>query len=38
MDRRVVWTQSAWDDFEQAVTYIAKDSRHDAVQVTILFI
>ena len=26
MDRRVVWTQAAWDDLEAAAAYIAKDS------------
>jgi len=26
MDRRVVWTETAWSDLEQVVTHIAKDS------------
>jgi plasmid stabilization system protein ParE len=26
MDRRVVWTETAWADLEQIVIYIAKDS------------
>lgn len=30
MDPRVVWTQAAWDDLEEVVTYIAKDSSHYA--------
>ena len=30
MDRRVVWTQVAWDDLEEVVTYISKDSSHYA--------
>jgi toxin ParE1/3/4 len=30
MDRRVVWTETAWSDLEQAVTHIAKDSLHYA--------
>jgi toxin ParE1/3/4 len=30
MDRRVVWTETAWSDFEQTVTHIAKDSPHYA--------
>jgi toxin ParE1/3/4 len=30
MDRRVVWTETAWSDLEQVVTHIAKDSSHYA--------
>jgi len=30
MDRRVVWTETAWSDLELVVTYIAKDSSHYA--------
>ena len=30
MDRRVVWTETAWADLEQIVTYIAKDSSNYA--------
>jgi toxin ParE1/3/4 len=30
MDRRVVWTETAWGDLEQVVAYIAKDSPHYA--------
>jgi plasmid stabilization system protein ParE len=30
MDRRVVWTETAWSDLEQVVSYIAKDSSHYA--------
>jgi len=30
MDRRVVWTETAWADLEQLVTYIAKDSSNYA--------
>ena len=26
MDRRVVWTEAAWNDLETAADYIAKDS------------
>lgn len=30
MDWRVIWTELAWDDLEQVLTYIAKDSPHYA--------
>jgi len=30
MDRRVVWTETAWADLEQIVIYIAKDSSNYA--------
>lgn len=30
MDRRVVWTETAWRDLEETADYIAKDSRHYA--------
>ncbi len=30
MDRRVVWTATAWSDLEQVVTHTAKDSSHYA--------
>jgi toxin ParE1/3/4 len=26
MDRRVVWTETAWSDLEQVITHIARDS------------
>jgi plasmid stabilization system protein ParE len=34
MDRRVVWTETAWSDLEQVVTHIAKDSSHYAAAFT----
>ena len=34
MDRRVVWTETAWSDLEQVVTHIAKDSAHYAAAFT----
>ena len=30
MDRRVVWTETAWSDLQQVVTHIARDSSHYA--------
>ncbi len=30
MDRQVVWTQTAWNDFEEILTYVSKDSSHYA--------
>ena len=27
MDRRVVWTEAAWNDLDQVAAFIAKDSR-----------
>ncbi len=30
MDRRIVWTETAWRDLDQVVTHIAKDSSHYA--------
>lgn len=30
MARKVMWTESAWSDLEDAVDYIAKDSHHYA--------
>jgi len=30
MDRRVIWTETAWGDLEQVVTHIARDSWHYA--------
>ncbi len=30
MDRRVVWTKTAWRDLEEIADYIARDSRHYA--------
>ncbi|MGD0456689.1 MAG: type II toxin-antitoxin system RelE/ParE family toxin [Terriglobia bacterium] len=34
MDRRVVWTETAWSDLEQVVAHIAKDSSHYAAAFT----
>lgn len=34
MDRRVIWTETAWVDLEQAVSYIARDSSHYAASFT----
>jgi plasmid stabilization system protein ParE len=34
MDRRVVWTETAWSDLEQVVTHIGKDSSHYAAAFT----
>ena len=30
MDRRIVWTETAWRDLDQVIQYIAKDSTHYA--------
>jgi toxin ParE1/3/4 len=30
MDRKIIWTESAWRDLEEAAEYIAKDSQHYA--------
>ena len=30
MDRRVIWTETAWRNLEQAIGYIARDSTHHA--------
>lgn len=30
MDRRVIWTETAWRDLEQVIGYIARDSSHYA--------
>jgi toxin ParE1/3/4 len=30
MDRRVVWTESAWRDLDDVIGYIARDSTHYA--------
>jgi plasmid stabilization system protein ParE len=30
VDRRVIWTETAWSDLEQVISYIARDSTHYA--------
>jgi toxin ParE1/3/4 len=30
MDRKVIWTEAAWLDLEEAATFIARDSPHYA--------
>ena len=30
MDRRVIWTETAWGNLEQVIRYISKDSSHYA--------
>ena len=30
MDRRIIWTETAWHDLEQITGYIARDSSHYA--------